>query len=617
VGGGVAKGFGGVMKIAMVTAAVFAVGYTLAWGHRPPPIPPPAVTLPSPCDDQAPTEKLFVATDGDDRNPGTQAQPFKTIHQAQETVRQRRSARSNMTVYLRAGIYPLDRAITFTEQDSGLGQSRVIYRAFDQESVILSGGQAIPHWESTDNGWYRAFVGEASAPTATGRDFRQLYINGKRAVRARTPNSGQYLRLKHWDTPRQTINIAPEDVKHLPSLKNAEMVIQRDWNQSRLRIERLHRQRGAVTIVPQSPERQRAFAQEHPFKSDNQPYHLENAMVFLDAPGEWYLDQEKGAVFYQPQPGETITTAIAPKIETLINIQGTPAAPVQNLAFCHMAFQHTTWLAPATQGYVGIQTGIPFDSEPASAAIVVKYANHIIFERNQLQHLGGMGILLSTGTHDVGVNANVMTDISDNAVSIGMPIDDTQDPQAQVRNHRISNNYIAEIGQDYFGSAGIFAGYASGLTIEHNELTNLPASGICVGWGWSDADSSLGNNVIHANYIHGVMQLLFDGGAIYTLSKQPGTVISDNFIENLVPSIWVPDGPERQWLSGIYLDQGSSFIRVQNNVIINVPTKITEQSVAPPAQHNQLINNDQTSPQIKALSGIQAAYRDIKRKLIP
>jgi Right handed beta helix region len=573
---------------------------------------PPRSTSPfsTPCSAKAPTAKIFVAPDGDDTNPGTQEKPFQTIQKAQEQIREQRRQQA-ITVFLRGGTYPIAKPIEFTTADSGPEKSAVIYRAFDQESVILSGGAAITGWEKLKNGLYKASVGD--------RTFRQLYINGKRAIRARTPNVDQYLQLKNWDTKHKVINIKPEDGKNITDAKNIEIVIQRDWNQSRLRIEKVNPKPNEAAIVPQSPERDRAFKQEYPFKDDNQPYHLENAMAFLDAPGEWYLDHDKGAVFYQPRRGETIENlqAIAPQIETLIKVEGTKDAPAQNLAFCGLTFHHTTWLAPNDQGYVGTQAGIPFDSDPATAAIGIKYAQNITFERNVFQHLGGMGLLLSNGTRDVVVNANVMTDIADNAVSIGIPVDDTQDPQEQVRNHRISNNYITKIGQDYFGSVGIFAGYAAGLRIEHNELTDLPYTAISVGWGWTDQDSSLRDNLIQSNYIHGAMKLLFDGGAIYTLSKQPGTVISHNYIQDLVPSAWVPEGPERKWLSGIYLDQGSSFMRLQDNVIINVPTKITEQSVAPPAKNNQLINNDRDLPRVKALSGIQAAYRDIKRKVIP
>ncbi len=611
---------------------------------------------------------IFVALDGDDTNPGTQARPFKTIQKAQEKVREQRS-RQNVIVTFRRGTYPLTQPIEFTAEDGGTDKFQVIYRAFPQERVVFSGGQAITGWEMVHPGSVQgasaAQKNDGTAPdsrtlqaprmiqaprmvqaTVGDRQFRQLYINGTRAIRARTPNVGEYFRLQNWDTKNQTINLKAADIqratsqrptlqrpighsvntaKHtdrepIANLNQAEIVIQRDWNQSRLRIHQINPPKADITtIVPASPERERAFKQEYPFKNDQQPYHLENAIAFLDAPSEWYLDRNHHKVFYQPRSGESIATiqAIVPQIETLIQIQGTKASPVQNLAFCNLAFQHTTWLAPDQQGYVGTQAGIPYDSDPAPAAIVVKYANHITFERNLLQHLGGMGILLSTGTHDAVVNANRMTDIADNGIAIGIPIEDTQDPTEQVSDHRISNNYVAQVGQDYFGSVGIFAGYASGLQIEHNELTDLPYSAISVGWGWTDQDSSLRHNLIRYNHVHHVMNLLFDGGAIYTLSKQPGTVISHNYIHDLIPSPWVPEGPQRQWLSGIYLDQGSSFMRLQDNVIINVPTKITQQSVAPSAKNNQLINNDRDLLQVKARSGIEAADRDIKNRLIP
>jgi Right handed beta helix region len=515
-------------------------------------------------------------------------------------------------VYLRGGVYQLDRPLEFTPRES---QRSVIYRAFEREKPIISGGVAITNWEPTSDGLYKAqYIGD--------RSFRQLYVNGQRVVRARTPNVGKYLQLNTWDEKNQTIVVPATDLSRNnlkpDDLKDAEMVIQRDWNQSRLRIEQVKlqgkTQGKTVAIQPKSPERSRAFKQEFPYKNDRRPYHLENARRFLDAPGEWYLDREAGEVYYKPRPGEDMraVSVIAPQLPTLINIQGRKEEPVQNLAFCGLTFQHSTWLEPDRQGYVGTQAGIPYDSDPATSAIGMTYAKNITFERSRFQHLGGMGISLSTGTHDVDVNANVFTDISDNAVSIGIPVGDTQDVQDQIHHVLVRNNYITNIGQDYFGSVGIFAAYASNLTIAHNELTNLPYTAISLGWGWSDADSSLRDNTIEANYIHGVMRLLFDGGAIYTLSKQPGTVISRNYITDMVPAAGVPAGPEQKWLSGIYLDQGSSLMRLEDNVILNVPTKITQQSVAPPAKDNTLINNDADLALVKSRSGIEAAYRDIK-----
>ncbi|MBE9028311.1 right-handed parallel beta-helix repeat-containing protein [filamentous cyanobacterium LEGE 11480] len=565
--------------------------------------------LPTACQRNAPTDQIFMAPDGDDQAPGTQAQPIRTFQQAQKMVRDRRSAMSqNLTVYLRGGTYQLEQPLQFTPADGGRDRFHVIYRAFAQERPVISGGLPVKGWRAVGRGLYRAPVGKTV--------FRQFYVNGQPATRARTPNVGQYLRLKKWHPEDQSIHVKTDDLPPPNVLSNAEMVIQRAWNQSRLRIASTQSQGQETKIIAQAPERDRAFKQEFPYKDDNQAYHLENALPLLDAPGEWFLDTQQQAVFYKPRLGESIKTisAIAPQLETLIKVEGTTEVSVQNLAFCHLDFQHTTWFEPNQQGYVGTQAGIPFDSKPATSAIVMRYARQIDFENNVLQNLGGMGLLLANGTQKITVNANLIKNIADNGISIGIPVVDTNAPRERVSGHIIANNYITQIGLDYFGAAGIFAGYASGLRIEHNELTQLPYSAISVGWGWTDKDTSLKNNLIRYNHIHRVSQLLFDSGAIYTLSKQPGTVISHNYIHDMGASEWVPDGPGKQWLSGVYLDQGSSFIRVEHNVIRNVPLPITEQSVKPPAKHNQIRHNQGDSVMVKSRSGIQWRYRRIKRK---
>ena len=111
----------------------------------------------------------------------------------------------------------------------------------------------------------------------------------------------------------------------------------------------------------------------------------------------------------------------------------------------------------------------------------------------------------------------------------------------------------------------------------------MPYTAVSVGWGWTVETTPLKDNLIRRNRVHNVMRLLSDGGGIYTLSKQPGTIIAENYIFDIVRSEWAGEFP----ISAIYLDEGSSLITLTNNVIENVPVGIDLHE----AEYNTVINN--------------------------
>ena len=156
------------------------------------------------------------------------------------------------------------------------------------------------------------------------------------------------------------------------------------------------------------------------------------------------------------------------------------------------------------------------------------------------------------------------------------------DPRRVVKNNTVANNYIHDCGVEFWGSVGVFAGYTEGTVIAHNEICRLPYSGISVGWGWGEEDAGGGNpnyqqpfkydtptpaknNRIEYNQIHGVMSKTDDGGAIYTLGNQPGTIIRGNHIHDCMNA-----KSSRGWACGIYLDEGSGFIEITNNLVHGV-----------------------------------------------
>ncbi|NIY69404.1 carbohydrate-binding protein, CBM6 family, partial [Streptomyces malaysiensis] len=138
-------------------------------------------------------------TNGSDSNSGTStASAFKTIKKARNAVR---AVNANMArdivVNLRGGTYPLTSPVTFTTVDSGTNGRTVIYRAYGSETPVMTSAKTITGWTPAGNGRYKASVGD-------GR-FRQLYVNGVRATRARYPDLGSNFQLQSSDKTNQVL----------------------------------------------------------------------------------------------------------------------------------------------------------------------------------------------------------------------------------------------------------------------------------------------------------------------------------------------------------------------------------------------------------------------------
>jgi hypothetical protein len=521
--------------------------------------------------------------DGSDANPGTISEPFLTLERAKQAVR---NVNNNMTgdaiVYLRGGTYELDEPLVFQAQDSGEDDHHVIYMAYPKEIPVITGGQRISGWIPAGNGVYKA--------NARGLQFRQLYVNGHPGTRARMPNVGTFYRLDHWDESNRTIVVASSHILSFSSVSEVEMVIHKEWTQNNLRLASLYLRGPEAHLVPLEPDRTKAFSSHNYLRKKGQSYYLENAYEFLDAEGEWYLRAASNEVFYKPRAGEDISTivAVAPKLVQLIRLQGTPNAPVKNIHFLGIVFEHSTWLEPSEEGFATGQADNIFKGSERNyqipGAIHVQNAENIRFDGNGFRNLGATAVVLWSGVRDSAFVANTFENISASGISIGMDLEEHPPDSLHVcRRNLIKNNLITKVGRDYHSSVGIFAGYTEGLVIENNELADMPYTGISVGWGHTLEETPLKNNLIKRNRIHHVMNLLADGGGIYTLSKQPGTSIVENYVFDIVRSPWAGDFP----ISGIYLDDRSSLITLTNNLLENVPNGIDFNV----AQYNTVINN--------------------------
>jgi hypothetical protein len=600
----------------------------------PAPNPSPA-TAPGPSQTLAPNQppnpppasSFFVAPPplGDDSNSGSDAAPFATLERARQAVRAiNKSMSSDINVYLHGGKYELARTIHFDQDDSGTNGFHVIYRAYPGEVPIINGGRSIVGWTPTENGIFKA--------SAQNLQFRQLYVNGVRAERARTPSPGNYFRLQSWDENSRTVMIEKDKISNWANLNQVEMHVLMSWTIDVFRIASHSISGDYAIIVPMEPERTQMFDGNGYFlRKPNEPYYFENAMEFLVSPGQWYLNSNTNEVFYKPKPGEDMASAevIAPSVEVLVSIQGTLDSPVRNLQFYGLTFAHSSWSLPSSQGFIAIGASvynwIPLGGLPTTA-VYINAANSIRFERNNFYHMGGSALGLDSGAHDNEVIGNVFSDISSNGIDIDMTLtENPSDTRLEITGNVIRNNLVTQAGKQYEGSVGILAGYTAGTVIEHNEISYIPYSGINEGWGWAFASPQLQNNMVRYNNIHHVVTLLEDGAGIYTLSKQPGSFISDNYIHDIRGSPWRGfDAP----VAGIYLDEGSSSITVQNNVVENVDLGLYLQSYGTTAVDNIIVNyiydvvgnisgniflSDGSffPSSVRTNSGIEPAYQDI------
>ena len=259
--------------------------------------------------------------------------------------------------------------------------------------------------------------------------------------------------------------------------------------------------------------------------------------------------------------------------------------PAHDITFQGLTFAYATWMLPSTTGYIDNQAGVLWDSSSSHApiripaAVQVHRGSNITFTGVEIAHTGGTGIDLADGTQNSTITASHIHDTSGGGVSVG-EVDDYYllDTSRMTTGDTVSENWISQVGQDYSDAVGIWAGYTRTLTLSHNDIGHTPYSGISLGWGWGYASPCsmqsaqglstcahgtiyAGGNQILDNHVHDVMNILNDGGPIYTNGGQGDgdgsttSVLAGNLVE-------VTNHTNNR----LYQDEGSSYWNTYNNV---------------------------------------------------
>ena len=518
--------------------------------------------------------------------------PF-TIERALQEARlvKMRHMADNPILELQPGTYRLTQPIIIRPEDKWLTMEAM-------GDVVITGGVQIKGWRKQGKLWV------ADVPEWNGRplEFRQIWVNGRKAVRARdVADFEQMWRIRGMDKGKEELYVPAAAVRKVLHARQVEMVLHEMWCVANLRIKDIKVQGDSAAITFHNPESHIHFM--HPWPSPmvttnghNSAFYLTNAKELLDTPGEWYLDTKEQRLYYMPREGEDMRTAEVevPALETLLKVEGTPDEPVSYVTFKGITFRHATWLRPSIMGHAPLQAGMymieAYKIKPQlsrrngdhkldnqgwvgrpAAAVEVNAAEWVQFKNCTFEHCASTALDYHTFIKEGRIDDCTFRDIGGSAILAGtfgpegheahlpyMP----SEMRSICTGLQILNNRIDDAANEDWGCLGIGAGFVRDIRIEHNEISNVSYTGISMGWGWNQQTCAMANNVVRANYIHHYARHMYDTAGIYTLGSQPHTFIEENVVSDIYTPGYVHD-PEH-WFY-LYTDEGSSYITLRNN----------------------------------------------------